>query len=334
MSTTDTATEETTLNEFEYSPEEQAELAKLEELNGNSDELKAADPADDTIQPGEDDPDLKLDDDFIDDLLKPGEEGAAPSPDPENDPPAEPDPKQEQEQENDPGLDYPDYEERLNESKQQLDQATGEVDDTLDKLRELAEKYDEGEISQGKYDIEKMQLERTLKRQEKAVDQLESQHMDLSAEAKTKVDEYHEVKSTAWQRDIQTFLNDPANALLATNQHVAQQFDNLLASMGNSGVFEGLNNHQILQSVRNQLAFRIPELAATQAQQQQPKPAAKKPAKPTHSTSNIPPSMSQMQAQEMPADDPFAYLRKLSGVQYEEAISKLTEEQQEKFFFG
>ena len=41
-----------------------------------------------------------------------------------------------------------------------------------------------------------------------------------------------------------------------------------------------------------------------------------------------------MNVKEVPADDPFAYIRKLSGVEYEQAISKLSEEQQDAFFFG
>lgn len=337
--TTDTALDENTLNEFDYTDEEKAELAKLDALNGDSDELTAPEPGQEgeLIDPADD---VTIDDDFIDDLLDPNadpepnnKQDLEPAVDPEIDPTPAADPELDPDPE--PAIEYPNYEDRLEESKQQLDQALGEVDDTLDKLRELAEKYDDGEISQGKYDIEKLALERSLKRQEKAVDQLESNHIDLSAEAKTKVDEYHSVRQAAWQASIDEFSADPANALLVNNVHLAEQFNELLSSMGKSGVFEGLSNEQILLSVRNQLAFRVPELAATPMQPKQTKaPAAKKPAKPVHQGTNIPVSMSQMNSKEMPSDDPFAYIRKLSGVAYEEAISKLTPEQQETFTFG
>lgn len=331
--TTDIAPDENTLNEFDYSDEEKAELAKLDALNGESDELQTPEPGqeDELIDPADD---VTVDDDFIDDLLDPN---ADPEQNNKQDPAVntEIDPDPELDPEPQPEIEYPNYEDRLEESKQQLDLALGEVDDTLDKLRELAEKYDDGEISQGKYDIEKLALERSLKRQEKAVDQLESSHMDLSVEAKTKVDEYHSVRQTAWQASIDKFSADPANALLVNNVHLAEQFNELLSSMGKSGVFEGLSNEQILLSVRNQLAFRVPELAATPMQPQQANaPAAKKPAKPVHKGTNIPVSMSQMNSKEMPSDDPFAYIKKLSGVAYEEAISKLTPEQQDTFFFG
>ena len=65
---------------------------------------------------------------------------------------------------------------------------------------------------------------------------------------------------SAWRNELIEFLDDPANEVIGSNPHVAEQFDKLLASMGSSGVFEGLNNKQILQSVRNQLSFHVPEL--------------------------------------------------------------------------
>lgn len=309
------------LNEFGYTEEELAELEKLDAANEHSDELTDT-PADEVIEPepvNTDEPgdDLTLDDDFIDDLLQPGETKQEPAKEPE--PEVEPEP-------------IPDYDEQLEELEQQKQAAQGEVDDTLDQLQKLAEDFDDGEISQGKYDVEKLKLERALRRQERALEQAEQDYQSLSSEATTKVEQYHESRRTVWREDLVSFLEDPANAVIANNQHIAQQFDGLLQSMGQSGVFEGLNNQQILQSVRNQLSFRVPELsktAYTPKQNTQPKPP-----KPSQANAKVPASLSQMSAQEMPADDPFAYIRKLSGVKYEEAISKLSPEQQDAFFFG
>lgn len=319
------------LSEFEYTDEEKAELAALEALNGDSDELKAEPSNEDEaaavaaakVDP-EIDPEIELDDDFVDHLLTADPEKAvAPAP-------VEEVPVVDVDVEEEPA---PDYSEQIEESTQRLQAAQGEIDDTLQKLTELAEQYDDGEIAQGKYDVERLKLERELRRHETAFDSLEQQHAQLSEEANTKVGEYQDTRRTAWRNDLIGFLEDPANEVIANNQHIAEQFDSLLNSMGQSGVFEGLNNAQILQSVRNQLSFRVPELSkATYA----PKAAAKAkpvPPKPTQKP-NIPASLSQMTAQEMPADDPFAYIRKLSGIQYEEALSKLSESQQEAFFFG
>lgn len=325
---------ENSLNEFEYTDEEKAELAKLDEINGDSDEL-VAQPSDldDGVnidpKPEETDPELTVDENLIDDLLKPEPEEKtelAKKQEPEPDPAPEP-----TVEEVEP---LPNFDEQLAELDQQKQEAQGKVDDTLDQLAALAEKFDDGEISQGKYDVEKLKLERELRRVEKELDKVEQAHENLSSEAETKINAYQDSRRTVWRNDLIDFLQDSANEVIANNQHVAEQFDALLQSMGQSGVFEGLNNHQILQSVRNQLSFRVPELGKTQYNPEvKTDPAKAKPPKPTQKA-NIPASLSQMNAQEMTADDPFAYIRKLSGVKYEEAISKLSEEQQEKFLFG
>ena len=329
---------ENALNEFEYTDEEKAEIARLEELNEHSDELKT-DPSpeeellasivDSKKQSGEleEDPenpdldDLELGDGLIDDLLKP-----EPSKKPETDPEPAPEPEVEVEP-------APNFDEQLEELEQEKQSAQGGVDDTVDKLEKLAEQFDEGEISQGKYDVEKLKLERELRRNEKAFDKAEQAHEALSEEATTKVEKYHDTRRTVWRNDLIGFLEDPANELIASNEHVAQQFDTLLSSMGQSGVFNGLNNQQILQSVRNQLSFHVPELSKTTYTPQTKASTATKPPKPTQKA-NIPASLSQMQPKEAPADDPFAFIRKLSGVAYEEALSKLSEEQQNEMLFN
>lgn len=323
---------ENPLNEFQYTEEEKAEIARLDALNEESDELTNT-PDDEAKLDGDIDPELEVGDDIVNDLLKPEIDPLGPVEETTKAAPAAaPEKAIEQEQEVEPEP-APDYDEQLQELEQQKQAAQGEIDDTLDKLQQLAEQFDEGEISQGKYDVEKLKLERDLRRTEKAFDKAEQAHESLSAEATTKVNEYQDIRRNVWKTDLLSFLEDPANELIANNQHVAEQFDILLNSMAQSGVFNGLNNQQVLQSVRNQLSFRVPELGKTAYT-----PAAKattqtpKPAKPTQ-TANIPASLSQMQTQEMPADDPFAFIRKLSGVAYEEAISKLSEEQQEKLLF-
>lgn len=313
-----------TLNEFEYSEEELAELAKLNELNDDSDELTPVPAEEETaIVPGDDSEDLELDDDFVDDLLNPGEVKTEPEPAKQPDPEPTPEPEIEPEP-------APDFDEQLEESTQRVQEAQGNIDDTLSKLSELAEQYDDGEVSQGKYDIKKLELERELRRHEKVLDKVEQAHEALEGEANNQLGAYQESRRNVWRNDLVGFLEDPANAVIANNQHVAEQFDALLQSMGQSGVFEGLNNQQVLQSVRNQLSFRVPELSKTEYA---PQATKAKPPKPTQKA-DIPASLSQMNAQEMPADDPFAYIRKLSGVAYEQALSKLTPEQNDAFFFG
>lgn len=322
--------DENTLNEFEYTDEEKAELAKLDALNENSDELKTeADEEQVSLEDIEKEKqqvnqDLEVGDEFLDELLNPedtakqeaGEEGR-PAEHEEHEPEPEP---------------LPDFQAQLDEAEQRLQEAQGNVNDTLDKLRELADQYDEGEISQGKYDVQKLELERELRRNERLYEKAEGELEQVSSEANSKISEYQEASRNAWRNELIEFLDDPANEVISSNPHIAERFDKLMASMGKSGVFEGLDNKQILQSVRNQLSFFVPEL---REKPYTPKASKQnKPAKPRHENSNVPASLSQMNVKEVPADDPFAYIRKLSGVEYEQAISKLSEEQQDAFFFG
>lgn len=327
--------DENLLNEFEYTDEEKAELAKLDAINENSDELKtevdeeqvSLEDIEKAKQQGEQD--LEVGDEFLDELLNPedtakqeqGGEGE-PAEHEEHNPEYEPEPEP-----------LPDFQAQLDEAEQRLQEAQGNVDDTLNKLRELADQYDEGEISQGKYDVQKLELERELRRNERLYEKAEGELEQINSEANSKISEYQDARRNAWRNELIEFLNDPANEVIGSNPHIAEQFDRLLASMGGSGVFEGLNNKQILQSVRNQLSFHVPEL---RDKPYTPKSAEQKdkPAKPRHENSNVPASLSQMNVKEVPADDPFAYIRKLSGVEYEQAISKLSEEQQDAFFFG
>lgn len=320
--------------EFEYTEEEKAELARLDQMNEHSNELvdelsdeqKLANDVLDALKKTDPLDEIELDDDFVDHLL--GDPKAAPVIEPvvdqnlevKIDPVVEPEPA-------------PDYQEQLEEVEQRVTEAKGNVDDTLDKLRELAEEYDNGEVSQGKYDIEKIKLERDLRKGERLLENVESEQISLQSEADTKIAAYQDVRRTEWQNNLIGFLEDPANAIIANNTHVAEQFDILLASMGQSGVFDGLDNSQILTSVRNQLCFRVPELNAT-AYIPSKEQAKQKPDKPKHSNVAVPLSLSQMQAKEAPADDKFSYIRKLSGVAYEEALSKLTEEQENEFYFS
>lgn len=328
---------EESLNEFEYSPEEQEELKKLDQLNEDADELADLDTTEEseTTQA----PEVKVDEDLLDDLMTPD---PLAEPDQEQESEQKPDEEQE-EQERQPDDEpepaqipdeIPDFQAELDEIEQRRIEAQGNVDDTMEQLRLLAEQYDDGEIAQGKYDYERLQLERQLKKYERSLGAVELEYQDLSAEATEKTTAYEEARKTSWRNELIKFYNHESNAILRENRHIADQFDQLLESMGNSGVFEGLTNQQILESVRNQLSFRVPELKDNPynpAQEQKAK--QEKPPKPKHDA-KIPASLSQMQTTQIPQDDPFAYIRKLSGVEYEQAISKMSDEQQEKFFYG
>ena len=226
---------------------------------------------------------------------------------------------------------YPDYADKIEELDQQRQAANGDITDTLDQLRELSEKFDEGELGQGAYDHQKLTLERQLRQQEVTAQKIDSSYESVVSEANEKIESYNDNQKSKWQSNILEFLDNPDNELIKNNPNVANKFDSLLENMGKSGVFEGLTQKQVLQAVRNQLVFHVPELKSTSSKPQKQQQQAK-PEKPKQNGANIPATLSQMQTLEVPDQtDPYAYIRKLNGIEYEKAVGALSETELDKY---
>lgn len=318
-------------DEFKYTPEEQEEIRRLEEQNKNSDTLEDLDtPAEDTPS---DDPEFDLDDETLADLTKtPIEEVKAETQElGEKTDTTKPDPEPEPEVVED---EFPDYTAQLEELQQQQQEAQGKVQDVIDQLTDLAQQFDDGEIGQGKYDVEKQRLDRELRRLDLNADKLAADVENLQSEADSKIAEYQGKAQQAWQSSLVNFLQQPENEIIASNVNVANEFDSIMEKMGKAGLFDGLSHAQILQSIRDRLSMSVnlPSYKV-QAKTATDKKPETKPEKPTQ-TAKIPPSLTQTSALETPQDDPFAHIRKLKGIAYEDAIDALSPEQYDKFLFG
>ncbi|WP_151721057.1 hypothetical protein [Acinetobacter ursingii] len=323
------------LNEFEYSEEELAEIKALEE----QDKLNQIDASGKPIHQTQDD---DLDDDFLNDLTK-GQDGEnnnpAPKPDPEPTPeqepkaaptgtPPEPAPKQEHEptlENNIPEVE--DYTEQLTELTQQKEDAQGKIDDVLEQLEKLGEDFDNGEIGQGKYEAQKLRLQRDLNQYETQLTQIEQQHTNLANTSAEQNLSRQEALNQAWARDAKSFIDQPENELLKNNPNMAHAFDQTLTALGQAGQLEGLSNTQVLQTVRAALAIRHPELNTKPTGQQQ-----EQKKKPTHDGFVPPVSLANVPSTDGLDDNPFAHIDKLSGIEYETAISKMTPAQRAAYY--
>lgn len=318
-------------DEFKYTPEEQEEIRRLEEQNKNSDTL--IDPELDPENPPPlDDPEVDLDDETLADLTKTPEEAKETKQEPgEKTDTTKPDPEPEPEVIED---EFPDYTAQLEELQQQQQEAQGKVQDVIDQLSDLAQQFDDGEIGQGKYDVEKQRLDRELRRLDLNADKLAADVENLQSEADSKIAEYQGKAQQAWQSSLVDFLQQPENEIIASNVNVANEFDSIMEKMGKAGLFDGLSHAQILQSIRDRLSMSVnlPSYKV-QAKTATDKKPETKPEKPTQ-TAKIPPSLTQTSALETPQDDPFAHIRKLKGIAYEDAIDALSPEQYDKFLFG
>lgn len=333
-------------DEFKYTPEELEEIARLEKQNKDSDTFIDPEldpeaehtPSEDPKNP--DDPEFDFDDETLADLTKP-------TVDP-NDPPAEeipggkadtPDPEIAPEIDPEPEIIPPDFGEQLEELQQRHAEAKGKAQDTLDKISDLGQQLDDGEIGQGRYDAELARLQRDLAKHDRVVEKLDGELESLQGEADNKIAEYQEQVRAAWKSDLRSFLGQPENALIAGNINVAEKFDSIFNEYAEKGIFEGMNNHQVLQTIRDRLSmtYELPpfQVKATKqakaAAEQKPNP---KPPKPTQQDKPIPVSLTQSSAIESPQDDPFVHIKKLKGIAYEEAIAALSPAQRDKFLFG
>lgn len=332
------------LNEPQFSDEEKAQMAKYDEENGESNEINEDPLSDDHLN------DIHVDDEFEKKLTE-QEPGAKTDKEKQenenidsNNPPSDP-PNHDESIHVDAGSsgndganaqidepvieNIPDFTEQFKELDEQRQEAEGNISDTLEKLKDLSEQYDEGSIMQGAYENQKRLLERELSKLEKESEKLDNKKENLENEYNQKVQDYDSKRLESWNKTLIEFMDDPANELIRTNPNITEKFGHILNVMGQSGVFEGLSDKQILMSVRNQLAFTVPDLnKATPYSNKKEDPAQKKPEKPVHTGKDIPKTLAQMQSMEtVDHTDPFAYIRKLSGIEYEEAIGKLSEDQ-------
>lgn len=319
------------LNEFEYTEEELAELKALEE----QDKLNQIDESGKPIhQQQEDD----LDDDFLNDLTQGNDNNnpaAKPDPEPTPEQPLTPtdtplEPTTSQEPKPTPDNNIPeveDYTEQLTELTQQKEDAQGKIDDVLEQLEKLGEDFDNGEIGQGKYEAQKLRLQRDLSQHEAQLSQIAQQHTNLANTSAEQNLSRQEALNQAWARDAKAFIDQPENELLKNNPNMAHAFDQTLSALGQAGQLEGLSNTQVLQTVRAALAIRHPELNTKPAGQQQ-----EQKKKPTHDGFVPPVSLANVPSTDGLDDNPFAHIDKLDGVAYETAIAKMTPAQRQAYY--
>lgn len=337
------------LNEFQYTEEELAEIAKLDEK---------ADSDNEDEENGD-----ELDEDFVNDLLKDENEDEENLTDKEAETTTPPASQGNEDENNDPEIDpgtktdevgnngqiegennqqiveqadtLPNFDEQLDELDQQRQDAQGKVSDAFSKLEELGEQFDNGEIGQGKYDSQKALLERDIRKYENEVTRLDSQYEALSNTAAETIDTYNKTQAEKFNQELLNFVKKEENNYLMTNPSIAGEFDHLLKTLGASGVFEGMSNLQIIETVNNTVLIRHPELKTVtpKVNQEQKIEKQEKPPKPTHTDPKIPTSLSSIPPVEVnDQTDPFAHIRKLSGIDYEIAIQKLTPQQYQQFF--
>lgn len=260
---------------------------------------------------------LDLPDDFGDEIITSDSEGhddfamddedeAPQAPEPTPEPVIEPVPEN-------TGIDYADV----------LLAATTKQAELEAQLKELAEKFDDGELGDAEYNIEVRKVERAIARVEAKMELAEEQ-----IEAQNAAAEANQAKLMAqWEKEQIDFFAKAENKVFAEDDALFNSLDahvKKILAAGNVPIADVLSTakHNLLTSIAKVTGQKLPDA---------PKPNAKAKAPQIE----LPPTLGNIPSAIPNADgDEFGYIDKLSGRKYEDAIAKLTPEQHERYLLG
>lgn len=202
----------------------------------------------------------------------------------------------------------------------QAAELAAKLDDAENKVINLGDQLENGEINQAKYEIEKRRIMREIEAIEAsqlATSQVLEERESALQEAST--------ASDPWYVAATEFLSAPGNEVFNAAGEHHEGLKNAIQFAVGLKANENKTPAEIIAIASN--AYR----AMTGMSAQAPV-AAPTPAKATKPQPNIPPTLGMMQAALPNNDDsPYAFLANLNGSSYEAAYSKLTKDQRDAF---
>lgn len=190
-------------------------------------------------------------------------------------------------------------------------------------LKDLATKFDDGELDDADYNIEVRKIERAIARVEAKMELAEEQ-----IEAQNAAAEANQAKLMAkWEKAQVDFFAKPENKAIAEDDAMFNSLDvhvKKILAAGNTPIGDVLDlaKHNLLAGIAKITGQKVPDA---------PKPNAKAKAPQVE----LPPTLGNIPSAIPNADgDEFGYIDKLSGRKYEDAVAKLTPEQHERYLLG
>jgi len=190
-------------------------------------------------------------------------------------------------------------------------------------LKDLATKFDDGELDDADYNIEVRKIERAIARVEAKMELAEEQ-----IEAQNAAAEANQAKLMAqWEKAQVDFFAKPENKALAEDDAMFNSLDvhvKKILAAGNTPIGDVLDlaKHNLLAGIAKITGQKAPDA---------PKPSTK----PKAPQVELPPTLGNIPSAIPNADgDEFSYIDKLSGRKYEDAVAKLTPEQHDRYLLG
>jgi len=190
-------------------------------------------------------------------------------------------------------------------------------------LKDLATKFDDGELDDADYNIEVRKIERAIARVEAKMELAEEQ-----IEAQNAAAEANQAKLMAqWEKAQVDFFAKPENKAIAEDDAMFNSLDvyvKKILAANNTPISDVLDlaKHNLLAGIAKITGQKAPDA---------PKPSTK----PKAPQVELPPTLGNIPSAIPNADgDEFGYIDKLSGRKYEDAVAKLTPEQHERYLLG
>lgn len=202
----------------------------------------------------------------------------------------------------------------------QAAELAAKLDDAENKVINLGDQLENGEINQAKYEIEKRRIMREIE----AIEASQLATSQVLEERESALQEASTVNDP-WYVAATEFLSAPGNEVFNAAGEHHEGLKNAIQFAVGLKANENKTPAEIIAIASN--AYR----AMTGMSAQAPV-AAPTPAKATKPQPNIPPTLGMMQAALPNNDDsPYAFLANLNGSSYEAAYSKLTKDQRDAF---
>ena len=190
-------------------------------------------------------------------------------------------------------------------------------------LKELAERFDDGELEDAEYNIEVRKVERAIARveakMELAEEQIEAQNLAQEAA--------QEKLMRQWEKEQVDFFAKAENKVFAEDDALFNSLDahvKKILAAGNVPIADVLSTakHNLLTSIAKVTGQKLPDAPKLNTKTKAPQV-------------ELPPTLGNIPSAIPNADgDEFGYIDKLSGRKYEDAVAKLTPEQHERYLLG
>lgn len=216
---------------------------------------------------------------------------------------------------------------KLSELTSSQDLLVEKQNDLLAQHKDLADKYQLGEIDEAQYSHQKLVIERDLRKTDREVEKLDSELSGLQARQKAFIADYESRMATA----VTSFLNQPENNVFQQGTPaflvLDQQVRILQATLPSTTPPDVL-----MQKARAATAAIVDIPPVPAGKPNAPASTAKPPAR---TPPKVPPNLSQIPAVvSNNTDGEFAHLESLKGVSFDRAFAKMSAAQQERYLAG